>query len=141
MSSKWKTIVERNNAKQYSWPKGWSTKEEVAAELECSPERVCQILSPGIRAGEIETQAFPVWDSLTKRVVRLVGYREKPKGEPTSKPAPVDVERLPAGTRVMRKKNKSVGTVQKDGTIHWPSGVVTTPKASQFRQRNLKIVG
>ena len=77
MKTNWKTVVEKQNKKTYQWPEGWDTREEVAEQLECSTDRVGQVLAPGIRAGEIEVQAFPVWDDLLKRVVRVTGYRRR----------------------------------------------------------------
>ena len=35
-------------------------------------------LAPGIKAGELETAVFPVWDPVCKRVVRVTAYRQKP---------------------------------------------------------------
>lgn len=34
-------------------------------------------LAPGIKAGELETAVFPVWDPVGKRVLRVTAYRQK----------------------------------------------------------------
>lgn len=74
----WKNHVETQSAKLYVLPQGWDSKEKIADQLECSIDRVRVQLAPGIKAGLIETNVFPVWDKTTKRVVRVTAYREKP---------------------------------------------------------------
>ena len=71
-----KRIVENSNAKLYVLPEGWTPRDKVAEQLECSPDRVAQHLKPAIKEGTIETNVFPVWDKLTKRVIRVTAYRE-----------------------------------------------------------------
>jgi hypothetical protein len=81
----WKIEVNRINKAAFSWPKGWSTREEIAEQLECSPDRVREILAPGIKTGDIEVKDFQVWED--GRKIRKTGYRkvvaeakeEKPK--------------------------------------------------------------
>jgi hypothetical protein len=74
-----KRIVENSNAKTYVLPEGWTPRDKVAEQLECSPDRVAQHLAPAIKEGTIETKAFPVWDKITKKVVRVTAYRETAK--------------------------------------------------------------
>jgi hypothetical protein len=81
MKTNWKSVVEKQIKQVYRWPDGWDTREAVAEQLECSPDRVSQHLAPCIRAGEIEGQSFPVWDDVLKRVVRVTGYRKRPAKE------------------------------------------------------------
>ena len=80
----WKTHVETQSAKLFVLPEGWDSREKIADQLECSPERVRVQLAPGLKAGSIEMNVFPVWDKITKRVIRVTAYREKP-----TKPAKV----------------------------------------------------
>lgn len=73
------------NTAAYSWPKGWSSREEIAEQLECSAERVREVLGPGIKAGTIEFKDFKTWED--GRFVRRTGYRkvgvvEQKKAEP-----------------------------------------------------------
>ena len=77
--SKWKTIVEKKNAEIYRLPPGWECRDDVADQLECSPERVSEVLRPAIKAGDVEKKIFPVWDKGNKRVVQVTAYREVKK--------------------------------------------------------------
>jgi hypothetical protein len=74
----WKAVVEKKNAEIYRLPEGWDTRDKVADDLECSPERVSEILRPAIKAGEIEKKIFPVWDKASKRVLQVTAYRQQP---------------------------------------------------------------
>jgi len=74
----WKTHVERISARNFVLPPGWDSREKVANDIECSPERVRINLAPAVKSGEVEVGVFPVWDSVTKRVVRTTAYRLKP---------------------------------------------------------------
>lgn len=82
----WKQIYERQNAKTYVMPAGWTEQAKVARSLGCAPERVNERLGPSIKAGEVEAKQFPIWDRLTKRVIRVFGYREIVKQQ-KNKPA------------------------------------------------------
>jgi hypothetical protein len=74
----WKTLVEAQNAKSYVLPAGWDSREKIAEQLECSTDRVRVFLAPAIKSGVIETGVYPVWDNVTKRVIRVTAYRRKP---------------------------------------------------------------
>ena len=75
----WKTHVEQQSAKTFVLPAGWDSREKIAEQLECSPDRVRLLLAHGIKNGEIETNVFPVWDKITKRVNRVTAFRSNPK--------------------------------------------------------------
>lgn len=77
MSNNWKPYVASMNAKTYVLPQGWDSREAVAAQLECSTDRVRVVLAPAIKAGEVEVKQFPVWDKITKRVVNTTAYRRR----------------------------------------------------------------
>ena len=89
MSTDWKSLVESQSAKTFVLPKGWDSREKIAERLECSPDRVRVLLGPGIKSGALEMAVFPVWDSVTKRVVRTTAYRKKPAVDEKKKSAEV----------------------------------------------------
>ncbi len=70
----WKSYVEKQNEKTYVLPQGWDSRDTVAAQLECSPERVDEHLRPALKSGEIQKQQFRVWDKNLKRVVMVIAY-------------------------------------------------------------------
>jgi hypothetical protein len=72
----WKTYVEKTNAKTYVLPDGWDSRDAVAEQIGCAPDKVDDHLRPGLRAGEIEKQQFPVWDGRLERKVLTVAYRK-----------------------------------------------------------------
>ena len=138
----WKTILEKQNATAYAWPKGWSSRDDVADQLECSPERVAGLLAPGIRAGAIERQDFTVWDAKLKRLVRLTGYRETGKSEAPALPAAaVKVDKAPpAGAKVISRRNGAHGVIQKDGSVLWETGRQSSPTESAWRKGDIRPV-
>jgi DNA-binding Lrp family transcriptional regulator len=75
----WKAIVERKNAETYKLPPGWDSREAVAEKLDCSPERVAEVLRPALKDGTVERKVFPVWDKDNKRVFQVTAYREVKK--------------------------------------------------------------
>jgi hypothetical protein len=137
----WKKIVSSSNAKQYRWPAGWQTREQVAEDLECSRDRVAEILAPAIEQGLIERKQFPVWDAATHRKVMITGYREIPREErhdgPREKKEPAE------GAKVRRKRGSGkVGILSKEGRkwkITWPHCPPTFPTAKAFN-KDLEIL-
>lgn len=75
----WKNYVEKKNAKTYVIPAGWDSRDTIAEQLECSPEKVDDHLRPSLRGGEVVKDTFRVWDDQLKRVVAVVAYREADK--------------------------------------------------------------
>ena len=75
----WRNFVEESHAKAFKLPPGWDSKEKIADDLECSPDSVRRLLAPAIKAGAIDSQVFPVWDNLTKKIVRVTAYRKAQK--------------------------------------------------------------
>ena len=75
----WKTLVQKEQAKTNVLPEGWHTREEVAIQLECSEDNVRRLLTPLIKAKEVQVGAFPVWDNVTKKVIRVTAYKHSPK--------------------------------------------------------------
>lgn len=78
MSTNWKSFVETSHAKTYVLPTGWDSRDDIAEQLECSADRVRCLLAPALKAGTVETNVFPVWDEVTKKVVRVTAYRKVP---------------------------------------------------------------
>lgn len=74
----WKNFVEESHAKAYRLPQGWDSRDTIAAQMDCSPDHVRQLLGPALKSGAVETAQFPVWDHLTKRIVRVTAYRKSP---------------------------------------------------------------
>lgn len=73
----WKQLVDAQNRKTYVLPPGWDSREKVAEQLECSVENVRVLLGPALRSKTVETQQFPVWDDISKKVVRVTAYRRR----------------------------------------------------------------
>jgi hypothetical protein len=107
----WKAEVHRMNAAAYGWPKGWSSREEIAEQLECSPERVREVLNPGIKAGAIEVKDFKIWED--GRFVRRTGYRKVGVAAPEAKPAPRIEGGIKVGMEVLSRKRGNRGKVIK----------------------------
>jgi hypothetical protein len=72
----WKNYVATQNAKAFVLPPGWDSRETIAEQLECAPERVREHLQPGIAAREIEVRQFPVWDAELGRKIVVTAYRK-----------------------------------------------------------------
>jgi hypothetical protein len=73
----WKALVEAQNKKTYVLPQGWDSRDKVAEQLECSVDNVRVLLGPAIRNKTVEVQQFPVWDDVTKKVIRITAYRRR----------------------------------------------------------------
>ena len=79
----WKNYVEKKNAKTFVLPDGWDSRDAVAEQLECSPEKVDDHLRPALKSGEVIKQQFTVWDDNLKRKTLVTAYQEAPKIRPT----------------------------------------------------------
>lgn len=73
----WKQLVEAQNRRTYVLPPGWDSRDKIAEQLECSVDNVRVLLGPAIRAKAVEVSVFPVWDEVTKKVVRVTAYRRR----------------------------------------------------------------
>lgn len=95
--NQWIKTVNRVNASRYTVPEGWSTREQVAVELECDPEKVGEILKPAIAEGAIERQDFSVWNDKRRRAERATCYRILAPGtKPATQPSPSKKKEKPA---------------------------------------------
>lgn len=79
---KWQKAIDRINIEKFKIPAGWDSKEKIAEELQCSPDRVHDLLKPGLASGAFESQEFPVWDAKRRLTVRIKCYRQKSENEP-----------------------------------------------------------
>lgn len=77
MKTNWLKTVSDINKTRYSIPEGWDTKEQVAASLQCAPDKVADLLKPGLQAGLIDKQSFSVWDESRRMAVPVTCYRVK----------------------------------------------------------------
>ena len=73
----WKKAIDAINEEKFRIPEGWDSKETIAQELQCSPERVHDLLKNGLTSGAFEAQEFPVWDAKRRLTVRIRCYRQK----------------------------------------------------------------
>jgi len=99
----WKTYVEKKNAKTYVLPEGWDSRETIAEQLECSPEKVRDHLRPALQAKEVLEQRFNVWDAGLKRCVMVTAYREAAKKQESTPTDGFDLE----AARAMKKDGQS----------------------------------
>jgi hypothetical protein len=145
---KWKKLVHKQNSRHFAWPNGWDTAEQIAEQLECSPERVREHLSPSIRAGEVEVKQFTIWDGETERKVVKTGYRisgPKSQGEAAKsqdRQKSVNYVQKPdrwpfwEGATIKRLDSARIGVV-KSGRIHWEDGKVNVPSRSTAHKLRL----
>lgn len=77
----WKQFVEATQAKTYVLPAGWDSRDKIAEQLGCGVDHVSRLLAPAIKSRSVETNVFPVWDNVTKRVMRVTAYRKIPDKE------------------------------------------------------------
>lgn len=91
----WKSFTEKAQAKTYVLPSGWDSRAKVAEDLGCSEDAVARIMSPMVKAGTVEMQVFPVFDLITKRIVRTPAYcaKQATASAPVAK-VPVDLALL-----------------------------------------------
>lgn len=89
--NKWLSTVTRINRDRYQIPDGWLPREAVAEQLQCSPDKVADILKPGIASGDFESAEFPVWDEKRRMTLRVRCYRivaDASGKSPGPKPSP-----------------------------------------------------
>lgn len=99
----WKSFVEKKNAETFVLPEGWDSREVVADQLECSPEKVDDNLRPALKSGEVIKQQFKVWNADLKRLVFVVAYSRAKKQAET----PLDIEAM----RKMKKDGKTYAEI------------------------------
>lgn len=75
--------MEKSQASTFKLPRGWDSRETIAEQLDCSPESVRRLMSAAVKSGTVECQQFPVYDMITKKIVRVTAYRQVQKTPPT----------------------------------------------------------
>jgi hypothetical protein len=88
--STWKSLAKKSN----SLPPGWSTADEIAADLDCEPNEVPKILAASIRDGLVEKQNFPHWQPGSRQLLYQTGYRQK-TGKVVSEKSPQVSDKTP----------------------------------------------
>jgi len=86
----WKHLAKKSN----SLPPGWSTADEIAADLDCEPSEVPKILAASIRDGLVEKQNFPHWQPGSRQLLYQTGYRQK-TGKVVSEKSPHISDKTP----------------------------------------------
>jgi hypothetical protein len=86
----WKHLAKKSN----SLPPGWSTADEIAADLDCEPSEVPKILAAAIRDGQVEKQNFPHWQPGSRQLLYQTGYRQK-TGKVVSEKSPHISDKTP----------------------------------------------
>jgi hypothetical protein len=86
----WKHLAKKSN----SLPPGWSTADEIAADLDCEPSEVPKILAASIRDGLVEKQNFPHWQPGSRQLLYQTGYRQK-TGKVISEKSPQVSDKTP----------------------------------------------
>ena len=88
----WKHLAKKSN----SLPPGWSTADEIAADLDCEISEVPKILAASIRDGQVEKQNFPHWQPGSRQLLYQTGYRQRPAGTKSSPAAAETIPGIPA---------------------------------------------
>lgn len=89
--SNWKSLAKRTN----SLPEGWSTPDEIAADLDCEISEVPKILAAAIRDGLVERQNFPCWTPGSRQLLYQTGYRQRTPGTKSSLAADTSIPGIP----------------------------------------------
>lgn len=135
----WQKLVVKHKVAKNVVPQGWLTREQVASQLDCSEDRVNSVLKDALKAGDVETQGFPVYDKLKKKVTTVPCYRivgERKAEAPLKRSASPSQWPYPKGARV-RRKDGGLGTMLDKGRVRWDRGAITTPKGSTIRKITL----
>jgi len=76
MPTNWTLLAEKENAKAYVLPPGWDSRDTVAVQLDCTPEKVDDVLRPALKSGKVVKQQHRIWDKQLKRVVLVIAYHD-----------------------------------------------------------------
>lgn len=119
MKNSWTKAVNTINKQRYVIPEGWSTRDQVAEDLQCAPDKVATLLKPGLENGTFDKQDFSVWDDGRRMAVRVTCYRiagegkaappaavtvtVTPKKKGSAKTRPVDADELDRARRCIER--------------------------------------
>jgi len=110
----WKHLAKKSN----SLPPGWSTADEIAADLDCEISEVPKILAASIRDGQVEKQNFPHWQPGSRQLLYQTGYRQRPAGTKSSPAAAETIPGIPADLlpkvrqKIAEYPNKTAGAIR-----------------------------
>jgi hypothetical protein len=126
MKNNWLKTVNAINNKRYTIPDGWETKEQVAVSLQCAPDKVADMLKPGISSGDIERSEFSVWNDKRRMTSKVTCYRIAVAGDgkvvPTKSLSPVtsstlEVKLLAAMKKAPKKTDAQVAKNYRGATV------------------------
>jgi hypothetical protein len=111
--SSWKTIAKRTN----SLPPGWSSPDEIAADLDCEIAEVPKILAAAHREGLVERQNFPHYQEGSRQLLYITGYRQIKPGTkpatPTASITGIPDDLLPkVRQKIAEYPNKTAGAIR-----------------------------
>lgn len=106
----WRKHVEQQNEKTYVLPEGWDSREKIAEELQCSPEKVSDHLRPSLSSGVIEKGVFKVWDGRLGRTTLVTAYRPVAADAPVAAPVEWTPEAIEQA-RALKKAGKSLAEI------------------------------
>jgi len=117
MKTNWIKTVNEINHRRFTIPPGWETRDQVAESLQCAPDKVADILKPGIQAGDIDKQEFSVWDEKRRMAVKVPCYRiADSKSSTPAAPLTVSIDDIPAEkvTRIIAAIGRHPGLTDRD---------------------------
>jgi hypothetical protein len=141
----WNKAVSKVHRTEFAWDKvapGWSTREEVAAQLGCAPENVRSKLAVGLRLGRFEAKTFKIWDPGQERFVFREGYRILTEGAAAA-PGPRKARPVTVGAAVVSRTGTpgKITAIKADRiTIAWKNGRESTTKPAAFRKADVRVV-
>ncbi len=91
----WKKEVDKINSETFVLPDGWTSREDVAKQLECSEDKVDDNLRAGLKSGRFVKQSHKVWNDTLGRCVLVIAYHDTELDAKQSAPE-VDIEKLKA---------------------------------------------
>lgn len=106
MATNWKKEVSKINAEAFVLPDGWTSREDVAAQLECSEDRVDDNLRAGLKSGRFIKQSHKVWNESLGRCIPVIAYHDTAED---AKPIPVDVP--VSKLRALKEEGKSYAEI------------------------------
>jgi hypothetical protein len=115
MKTNWIKTVNEINHKRFTIPLGWETRDQVAESLQCAPDKVADILKPGIASGDIEKQDFPIWDEKRRLSVKVTCFRLADRDAPAAL-LTVSIDDIPAEkvTRIIATIGRNPGLSDRD---------------------------
>lgn len=89
MATNWKREVSKINSETFVLPEGWTSREDVAKDLDCSEDKVDDNLRAGLKSGRFIKQSHKVWNDALGRCVMVIAYHDTALD---LKPVAVEVE-------------------------------------------------